>query len=148
MTRTEFIAQWVGATAEARFNAFLAWLGAEISPVNDLVADVQIVRDATANPVTANSPSDFEVDPDIFSETEPATALAVGDAIVQVVYQKAMEESYKRMKEKEAWEKAYRKQREKELDTLLKDAKPKGSKSGYGDYYLYKIMKELEYGSG
>lgn len=148
MTQDEFLSSWAGASADARFENFKDWILARLENVDDLLPAISITKDPAETGLSQQSRSAIVVSAAYFDDATPDRALSAGTAIIDLYRRVAMEEYYKWQKEKEAYEKDYRKTRDKETEKRLKDAKPKGSKAGYGDYLYGKKMKELEYGSG
>lgn len=148
MTRNEFIAAWAGASPAARLQNFRQWVNEELSGVDDLLQPISITDDAGVTSVSRPSTYQFVVTSAFFQDANPADAVALGEFIVDALMVTAMENHYKKQKERQQYEKDYRKEQAKKYDKMAKEGKPKGSKAGYGAYLYGKYMKELEYGSG
>jgi len=149
MTREEFIAAWPGASPDARFASFDDWITEAISSVDDLIPPFSVVRDAATANVSQLGGAAFSINPDFFADADEDRALDAGDAIIRSIFQLAMQNYEKQLKEKKEYEKDARKEREKRWEKLLKDSKPKGKDPMSIYYEIYvKPIEELEKGSG
>ncbi|WP_430448100.1 hypothetical protein [Rhodophyticola sp.] len=148
MTRSDFLNAWSASTPDQRFSAFVAWIGDALASYDSLIGPIDLQRDAAADPILQPDKMSYRLSPDLFTQGAPDAAADLGDLIIDRSVYLAMRAWEERQKEKQEWEKEARKQRDKDYEKMLKDAKPKGSKAGYGDYLLYLRMKELEGGSG
>ena len=148
MTLEELQSQWPGLSADGRFAAFVEWIETELASVLDLIGPLGIERHAAANPVSFSPPSDYRVDPDLFGDSDPVAAIAVGSFIVAHALQAAQDAWYGNQKKQKELEKERQKFLDKLWEKLLKDAKPKGD-PGYAQWYYSYYLPNLygEYGS-
>jgi len=148
MSRDDFIAAWSGAGPDMRFDTFLAWIFGRLSGLEDLLPSISIVRDPSETQLRQLSEGYIVVPADYFEDTNADRGLNAGDAIIQLYFNVAMTKLYEKQQEQKRYAEDYKKEQQKKYEKMLKDAKPKGSKAGYGDYLYGKKMKDLEYGSG
>ena len=141
MTVEQFMAQWPGATPDARFAAFLAWIDEAVAGIAEYLPAYTIMRDPAVANVSLMPGLDFRVAPGFFTQTESAFAVGAGDVIISALFQHANEEWYKQQKDIKEREKEYRKYLSKLWDKLLKDAKIKGDPGYAAWYYSYYLPK-------